>query len=240
MENANIFLTAEWRKLAFANYSIDKNILEKYLPPFTQLDEYQGKCYVSLVGFMFLNTKLLGVKVPFHGAFEEVNLRFYVKYFDNGEWKRGAVFIKEIVPKLAITMVANTIYKEKYQTLSMKHHWDIQPHSLSISYSWKLKNWQTFSLETSAVSEKITPGSELEFITEHYWGYTKLNNRTTSEYEVGHPKWDIYPVLNYKIEVDFAANYGQDFSFLNHRQPDSLILAEGSEIYVMKGKKLKA
>lgn len=240
MENNNVFLTAEWRKLAFANYAIDKNILTKYLPPFTVLDEYEGKCFVSLVGFMFLNTKLLGIKVPFHSSFEEVNLRFYVKYQSNGEWKRGAVFIKEIVPKPAITLVANTIYKEKYQTSRMKHQWLTTANELQVSYDWKAKQWQKFALTASNVSEEINAGSEIEFITEHYWGYTKINEGTTSEYEVGHPKWKIYPVLKHEIVIDFEANYGKDFSFLNHAQPTSVILAEGSEIFVMKGKKLKS
>ena len=93
------FLKAEWRKLAIANYEVDKSILEGYVPAGTEIDLWEGKCFVSLVGFMFLNTKLLGVRVPFHINFEEVNLRFYVKRQENGIWKRGVVFIKEIVPK---------------------------------------------------------------------------------------------------------------------------------------------
>ena len=44
-------------------------------------------CYVSLVGFMFKNTRLLNIPIPFHTDFEEVNLRFYVKHFDGNEWK---------------------------------------------------------------------------------------------------------------------------------------------------------
>lgn len=115
------FLKAEWRKLALANYIIDQKLLVKYLPAGTELDLWNGNCYVSLVGFMFVNTKLLGIKIPFHTNFEEVNLRFYVKRFDQGEWKRGVVFIKEIVPKPALTFVANTVYNENYETLPMEH-----------------------------------------------------------------------------------------------------------------------
>ena len=120
------FLKAKWRKLVMVNYEVNPEILEKYVPNGTELDFFEGKCYVSLVGFMFLNTRLLGVKIPFHSNFEEVNLRFYVKREVEGEVKRGVVFIKEIVPKPAITFVANTIYKEKYETLSMKHSWKEQ------------------------------------------------------------------------------------------------------------------
>ena len=115
------FLKAEWNNLALINYEIDADILKDYLPIGTEIDYWNGKCYISLVGFMFENVKILGLKIPFHTRFEEVNLRFYVKRFENNEWKRGVVFIKEIVPKPALTLVANTIYKEHYETLPMFH-----------------------------------------------------------------------------------------------------------------------
>ncbi|RZK53298.1 MAG: DUF2071 domain-containing protein [Pedobacter sp.] len=236
----NIFLSAEWRKLVLANYEVDKEILLKYLPPFTELDDWQGKYYVSLVGFMFVNTKLRGFGIPFHGNFEEVNLRFYVKYKDAGEWKRGVVFVKEIVPKPAITFVANTIYKENYQTLKMSHKWEQGDNFLSVEYSWKTKKWNRFLVRTSVATMPIAIGSEEEFITEHYWGYTKIAENVTSEYGVEHPRWEVYPVNDYEIEVDFAENYGNDFDFLSHRKPNSVMLAEGSEIRVLKGKKIRA
>ena len=240
MGKPNVFLTAEWRKLALANYAVDKEILLKYLPPFTELDDWKGKHYLSLVGFMFLNTKLLGIKVPFHGNFEEVNLRFYVKYNENGIWKRGAVFIKEIVPKPAITLVANTIYKEKYQTCRMKHNWAPNEDQHAVSYSWKTSVWNTFSVVSEAKSQAITTNSDGEFITEHYWGYTKIAENKTSEYGVQHPRWEVYAIKSYNIEVDFEQNYGKDFSFLNQSAPESVMLAEGSSIRVMKGRKIKS
>ncbi|WP_113652738.1 YqjF family protein [Pedobacter namyangjuensis] len=236
----NIFLSAEWRKLALANYEVDKEVLVKYLPPFTELDDWQGKYYVSLVGFMFINTKLRGFGIPFHGNFEEVNLRFYVKYNEFGEWKRGVVFVKEIVPKPAITFVANTIYKENYQTLKMSHKWEQSDDTLSVEYSWKSKKWNRFKVMAQPNAESIAIDSEAEFITEHYWGYTKIEANVTSEYGVEHPRWEVYPINDYLIEVDFAENYGNDFGFLNQRKPNSVMLAEGSEIRVLKGKKIRA
>jgi len=232
-----VFLTAEWRKLALAQYQVDAAILLKYLPPHTELDDWKGRYYVSLVGFMFIDVKLRGLNIPYHTTFEEVNLRFYVKYKDGEEWKRGVVFVKEIVPLPAITFVANTIYKENYQTLSMKHIWIEQEHQIEVDYLWKNKTWNKFSIKAESKSNKIEIGSEEEFITEHYWGYTKIGNNKTSEYGVEHPRWEVYPVSDYTIDVDFGANYGSDFSFLNNAHPDSVMLAEGSEISVMKGKK---
>jgi uncharacterized protein len=233
------FLVAEWRKLAMANYAIDPQILAPYVPKGTELDFWNGQCYVSLVGFMFKNTRLLGIPIPFHTNFEEVNLRFYVKCKKDGEWRRGVVFIKEIVPKPMLTLVANTAYREHYETLPMKHEWLVTGQSLQVSYSWKKAgNWHRFTVQTPINSEPILPGSETEFITEHYWGYTQHAKDTTFEYEVTHPTWESYPVLSYEIAVDYGAVYGSDFAFLSEMKPSSVLLAEGSAITVEGKRKL--
>ncbi|MEX1190173.1 MAG: DUF2071 domain-containing protein [Bacteroidia bacterium] len=227
------FLKAEWRKLIFANYVVDQNVLSKYLPAGTELDLWNGKCYVSLIGFMFMNTKLLGIKVPFHTDFEEVNLRFYVKRFENGVWKRGVVFIKEIVPKPALTFVANTIYNENYETLPMQHQWSVGDGFRVIEYKWKRAGkWNSINVQASIDKFKIESQSETEFITEHYWGYASVNKEKSNEYEVTHPRWEVYKVEDYQIDADFSANYGKEFEFLNAVKPSSVMLAEGSAITV--------
>lgn len=227
------FLKAEWRKLAIANYRIDPALLEKYVPAGTELDLWEGNCYVSLVGFMFVNTKLLGVKIPFHVNFEEVNLRFYVKRFDKNEWKRGVVFIKEIVPKSAITFVANTVYKENYETLPMNHVWEEKQLNRVVEYRWKkAKVWNSIRVEASLEAEEIPKNSETEFITEHYWGYAQVSDKKSNEYEVTHPRWKAYKVHAYNIAVDFGQVYGEDFALLNAMEPTSVMLAEGSIITV--------
>jgi len=232
------FLQAEWRKLAMANYAVDRNILAKYLPNKTELDLWNNTCYLSLVNFMFQNTKLLGLKIPFHTNFEEVNLRFYVRYNDNGEWKRGVVFIKEIVPKPALTFVANTVYKENYETMPMKHVWETAASNLKVEYQWKKKRWNGFKIIAETNSTSIAPDSEEEFITEHYWGYAKVGDEKTSEYGVEHPRWEVYKTIDYSIDVDFGYVYGNEFDFLSHEKPKSVFLAEGSEIKVKAGRVL--
>jgi len=230
-----VFLNAEWRKLVMANYIVDADLLRKYIPAHTELDFWNGKCYVSLVGFMFQNTKVLGLKIPFHINFEEVNLRFYVKYCQNDVCKRGVVFIKEIVPRHAITLVANTLYNEHYQTFPMKHLWNVSSDKMEISYSWKKHTWHSISVVADTRPLPMGDGSEEEFITEHFWGYTKQTETKTSEYEVAHPRWVVYPVHRFDIQVDYGQVYGSDFTFLNQMQPVSVYLAEGSEILVKKG-----
>lgn len=227
------FLNAEWRKLAIANYAVDPALLAPYVPYGTQLDYWQNTCYVSLVGFMFKNTKLLGWKIPFHVNFEEANLRFYVKREVDGQWRRGVVFVKEIVPKPALSIVANTCYGEHYETLPMAHQWRKGVEGLSVTYQWKKnKQWQMLSLIAEMQPVEIGPGTEAEFITEHYWGYAKVNSRKTYEYEVTHPRWEQYIVRSHDVSVDFARVYGQAFAHLGQSSPRSVMLAEGSPITV--------
>ena len=234
------FLTAKWTNLALINYEIDAKILEKYVPNGTELDFWDNKCYISLVGFMFEDVKLLGLKIPLHTNFEEVNLRFYVKRLEEGKWKRGVVFIKEIVPKLALKIVANTVFKENYETLPMKHKVIENESTFNFNYDWKKdQKWNSIALETEKNLIKIEENSEAQFITEHYFGYTKVNHTKTFEYEVKHPIWKQYNVLNSKIDVDFEATYGNEFAFMKDLIPNSIILAKGSKVSVENKIKIK-
>jgi uncharacterized protein YqjF (DUF2071 family) len=237
-QSKKIFLTAEWRRLIMANYRIDPAMLQPYLPAHTEPDYYNGQCYVSLVGFLFRNVRVKGLVIPWHRHFPEVNLRFYVKHFDGQQWKRGVVFISEIVPKPAISWVANTIYKENYSTLPMQHQWKEAEEQLHTSYHWKKnKQWNKLEVTTPVLPQALVAGSEEEFITEHFWGYARAGVNRTAEYEVAHPRWDIYPVNNFSVDCDFSALYGERFSFLHQEKPASVFLAEGSAIKVY-GKKL--
>lgn len=234
------FLNAQWRKLVMANYAVDPEVLKIHLPFETELDFWNDTCYISVVGFMFVDTRMLGLRIPFHINFEEINLRFYVKYKHTQGYKRGVVFIKEIVPRPALTIVANTLYGENYETLPTRHNWTEDGNNLTVEYGWKKKGkWNTLTAVADKTPVDIAEGSEEEFITEHFWGYTKLNSSVTSEYEVAHPRWQVYPVQDYTVDIDFATVYGPDFAFLQDAKPLSVYLAEGSEIQVMQGARLK-
>ena len=179
------------------------------------------------------------MKIPFHVNFEEVNLRYYVKRIEGEKTKRGVGFIKEIVPKMAITTVANIVYKENYETLKMDHEWREEGGYLHITYKWRKKGrWNSVYIKAKTNPGSFPEGSETEFITEHYWGYAQINPSKTNEYEVTHPRWEAYEVVDFELDVDFGTVYGNDFAFINALEPTSVMLAEGSEITVENKRKL--
>lgn len=229
------FLAAEWRNLLMANYVVDSQLISPCLPVGTTLDLYKGRCYVSVVGFLFQNTRLRGIRVPFHIEFEEVNLRFYVRRGD----RRGVVFIREIVPRRALQLVAEHVYGEPYVTAPMHHEWTHRADELSVNYEWKMGGrWHRLQASASTAATPVLNGSEEEFITEHYWGYTARRGGWTSEYEVVHPRWNVFGIKNYAIDVDYSIVYGDRFAFMNEAEPYSVLLAEGSEIVVRSGTRL--
>ncbi|SOD81536.1 YqjF family protein [Spirosoma fluviale] len=240
------FLTAEWRNLIFANYAIDRRVLEPLVPYGTELDEFNGVCYGSLVGFYFQRVKLFGaLAVPFHREFEEFNLRFYVRRKSQDGWKRGVVFVKEIVPKPAISLVANTLYGEPYATHAMRHTWERTTDSQFIRYDWKVgSDWNFIQVNADATGHPLVPESEEAFITEHYWGYTKRSSlkkgeSRTSEYEVVHVPWSIYPVRDYEVRCEVAKLYGAEFAPFFEQPPHSVFLADGSPVAIKSGATLR-
>jgi uncharacterized protein YqjF (DUF2071 family) len=234
------FLTAQWNDLLMLNYEVDPEILKRYLPAATVLDLWQGKALVSMVGFMFFDTRVLGVKWPWHINFEEVNLRFYVKHFDGKDWKRGAVFISEIVPKSLIVLIANNLYKEHYRVLPMRHSViPVKDNHTEFMYEWKLKGrWNKLGATVSNHFKDIGTGSPEEFIFEHYWGYFKNSLSTTTEYEVEHISWQVAGVKDFVFDGDVDELYGKEFAPFLRREPYSAFFANGSAISVRIGKKI--
>lgn len=227
------FLTAHWENLIMANYIIDPDVLLPYLPKGTELDFYENKTYVSLVGFMFKKTKIFGIPIPVFGSFEEVNLRFYVIRKENDALKRGVVFINETVPNKFVAWVANHLYKEHYTAIPTKHKWILERNKKHIEYHWKVnQKWNSLSVEASMVKKPMAKNSIEEFIFEHYYGYTRINSSITEEYKIDHPSWEINEILDYNINCDFKEVYGKDFEFLKYQAPASVMIAEGSQIAV--------
>jgi uncharacterized protein YqjF (DUF2071 family) len=228
----NTFLKANWENLIMANYEVEPSILEPYLPKGVELDFYNQKTYVSLVGFMFKKTSLFGIRIPFFGSFEEINLRFYVRKVEGKKIKKGVVFINETVPYKIVAHLANKLYKEHYISIPTRNTIDIAEYK-HINYEWKIKGkWNSIKVQSDTQKYKIEPSSNEEFIFERYFGYTKLSPYSTQEYRIHHPKWLTHKILNQNINCDFGMMYGDAFSNLNNQAPSSIIMAEGSQVSV--------
>ncbi len=231
------FLTAKWRHLAMLNYEIDPKVLQPLVPAGTELDDWHGRTFVSVVGFLFLDTRVWGTTIPYHRNFEEVNLRFYVRRKASEGWRRAVVFVKELVPRMAIAWVARVLYGENYIALPMRHSIGGSDSSgvRTVSYSWWFRGAENrMEVTVCDNGEDVAEGSAGEFITEHYWGYARRRGGRTTEYCVEHPRWRVFEARAARLDCDVAGLYGDQFvEFL--RTPASAFLADGSEVTVFKG-----
>lgn len=238
-----VFLSARWQALAMVNFAIDPGLLEPLVPRGTTLDFFGGVAYVSVVGFLFRSTRLLGLTVPWHVNFEEVNLRFYVQRTVGHEVRRGVCFVRELVPRWSIATVARWCYNEPYQALPMRSAVDLaaieaaspvaQNHA--VEYGWKtLGAWNGFRVTTQGSRQAMRPGSLEEFIAEHYWGYCSQRDGGTVEYEVEHPPWNVWQATAEPWLGDVPAFYGEPWASALHQAPSSVFLADGSAVKVFR------
>lgn len=237
------FLTAEWRYLAMLNYAVDPALLAPFVPAGTELDRFEGRTYVSLVGFRFERIRIRRLWIPFHSSFDEVNLRFYVKREVQGAIRRGVVFISEIVPRWAVAKVAQLAFHEKYVSLPMQNRL-VGPTSesgaASAEYRWR-KNaaWNSLRVEYQGAPRPAAEGSLDQFITEHYWGYASRPDGGSLEYRVEHPSWRLWKTSSASFTGDAGQVYGKQWSVPLAEPPLSAFMAEGSTVAVYPGTRLK-
>ncbi len=226
------FLTADWRYLAMLNYTIDPALLKPLAPPGTELDYFHDATYVSIVGFRFVGTKVFGLPIPWHRNFEEVNLRFYVRRRAADGWRRGVAFVRELVPRRAIAWVARTLYGEPYSAMPMGHRIEQTRSSLHVEYRWlRDGKWESLGVLARGAPQPLVAGSHEEFIAEHYWGYTSRRDGS-SEYQVEHPPWRIWPGTESYLHADVLALYGDLFVEALSLRPASAFIADGSNVTV--------
>jgi uncharacterized protein len=236
------FLAAEWRYLVMLNYEVPPAALAPLVPAGTALDLWEGRALASVVGFRFLRTRVLGVPVPFHRDFDEVNLRFYVRHVaPSGEARRGVTFVRELVPRAAIALVARLAYNEPYRAVPMR---SAAPAGLTdapgrLAYGWRTgAGWQEVAATAAGRPAPAAPGSEAEFVTEHYWGYTRQRDGGTVEYEVAHPTWRVWEAEAPSLVADVAGLYGAAFVPALAARPRSAFVAEGSPVTVYRPRRL--
>ena len=222
------------------NYVVEPDLLRAYCPNGVELDTWNDKYYVSMVGFQFLQTRVCGLCLPWHRDFEEVNLRFYVRRRSADGWRRGVVFINEIVPRQLIATVARLCYNEPYVAMPMRHAIDMENGQLrnggAVEYSWRYQGeWNSLRATVVGAPQPLTQASEEEFITEHYWGYTAQPNGECKEYHVDHPRWNVWQVRDASLRCSVASLYGAKFVGPLGVSPASAFVAQGSMVTVGPG-----
>jgi len=235
-----IFLTAEWQDVLILNYEVDPAWLRAYVPPGTELDSFDGKTYISLVGFRFRNTKYRSlIPIPFHAEFDEVNLRLYVRRSADGEIRRGVVFIAEIVPSAIVARAARWFYSENYVRRPMEHHVEREATPKTVEYRWQEgPGWCELYARFSGELTHPQKGSLQQFISEHYWGYSSQKNGTSLEYRVDHIPWKIWTASDAGFSGDASPLYGKELAAILKNAPASAFVAEGSLVTVYDGVKL--
>jgi uncharacterized protein len=228
------FLTAHWRHLLFLNYETDTALVKRYLPRGTELDLLNGRALVSIVAFRFTDTRLLGVAPPFHRHFDEINLRAYVRRRVDGKWRRGVVFVRELVPRPAIAWIARLAYNEPYRAVRMRHTIAIDEQTGgSLSYEWKQAGaWHRVAASVGGSSKPIDPDSDTGFITEHYFGYTKQRDGGTVEYAVSHDRWNVRPAATAEFHCDVARVYGAEWISTLSAPHASAFLCDGAPVSI--------
>ncbi len=235
-----VFLTAEWRHLILLNYEVNASLLLPFVPTGTELDCWNSRVFISLVGFRFLKTKVFGFPIPLHSNFNEVNLRFYVRREEGGEVRRGVVFIREIVPRRAIALIARTFYNENYIALPMAHEIRaIADNGVAACYRWRWNgNWSEMRLESRGDPQPLQVASQEYFIAEHYWGYAAQPDGRCVEYQVTHPPWRVWQSRHAEFNGGAEEIYGPEFAAVLRAKPVSAFLAEGSAVEVMRGRRM--
>ncbi len=235
------FLTARWESLVFLNYACPESLLRPLVPAGTTLDDWNATFYVSLVAFMFADTRVRGIAVPMHKTFEEVNLRFYVRrHLRDGSTRRGVVFIKELVPRWGIAAIARGLYNEPYSAVSMTHTVDLAADDGGrAEYVWRHRgSHYSIAAEVTGPARSVGEGEEAAFITEHYWGYSRQRDGSTLEYQVTHPPWALWQAPTARFNGDGSRLYGRVFGEILDGQPISASVAMGSEVAVYSGRRL--
>jgi uncharacterized protein YqjF (DUF2071 family) len=237
------FLTAQWRHLLMINFEIDPAAVPLPVLNGVEHDSWNGKHFVSLVGFLFLDTRVLGLGIPCHRDFEEVNLRYYVRRRAAEGWRRGVVFIREIAPRRAVGAVARWLFNEKYVTCPMSSEIRLPDAGTGdgglVRYRW-MSSTQTNAVaaEFDGVPDYPGCGSQEEFITEHYWGYSGQRDGSTLEYRVEHPRWRAWRAKSARLEGGAAEFYGPAYGRILSRPPSSAFIADGSEVAVYRGERI--
>jgi hypothetical protein len=149
------------------------------------------------------------------------------------------VFVKEIVPRLAVAAVARLVYNENYIARPMRHSVPAAGAGGAFRYEWRSHGlWESVRAETAGELRELPAGSEMEFIFEHYWGYTVQRDGGTKEYQVAHEPWLAWVASQGELNADVTELYGPALAESLSAAPRSAFVANGSPVAVYNGMRI--
>jgi uncharacterized protein len=245
------FLAAHWSDLLLLNFAVPPEVLHPLVPPGVEPDLHDGQAYVSIVGFRFHTVRVLGMPVPGHTRFPEINLRYYVRRLAGDEFRRGVVFVREIVPRRAVAIIANWLYHENYVRRPMPLKIETSGTELgpgdTVEYAWQNRpcpadrelpsRWNRLAARVAAPLQLPLRGSLEEFFVEHYWGYARGRDAATREYRVMHPPWKVARADHITWDCDVPASYPAPLAEYLASPPANALVAVGSPVQVYRGRR---
>jgi uncharacterized protein len=215
------------------NFEVDPDCLIPLVPPGTELDLFDGRCLVSIVAFEFGDARLYGVRIPGYQSFPEVNLRFYVRRWVDDAWRRGVVFIKELVPARIVALIARRVFGQNFAHAPTTYQIECGESSrvTGLRYDWRVNGRPCFA--AAAVS---APSSDAEhaFVAEHYYAYATRGSGCI-EYRVEHRPWIIHSVATCTCDLNAERVYGVRIGRWLRAEPRSALYADGSAVAVYSG-----
>lgn len=229
--NKKLFMSCSWTNLLYVNFRIDAKLINALLPKDLEADLFDGFAILSFVGFRFTDARLLGIKIPFHQKFPEINLRTYVKSKKNPT-EKGIYFISEMVPKFMTYFVGKFIFGEPFSRIN------VQEILNENSFGYKIEN-KNEGLEMSAIlsqnlNEQIK-NKEEEFIVDRVFAFCGKANKKSKKYEVQHPKWNLMKAENSNYIFSNLSHISKLLNnFLQGATPSSIFATDGSAVDVFR------
>lgn len=236
------FLTATWQDVVLLSFPVDPRALQPLLPGGVEPDLWQEQHLITLVGLHFRDVRVQGMPVPCARRYSQVNLRFYVRRRCPDGWRRGVVFVKQIVPGRLVALVARRRYQEKVAAMPVAHSSVDMPGDAGhrrIAYRWRSPwGWNSLSVAVAGDPQHPGPGSLEEFVVERYYGYNRMRDGSTLEYRVDHPSWRVRQAAYPELVCDAAGLYGAQFVESLGGLPVSALVAEGLPVAVHRAVRL--
>lgn len=189
-----------WSNVVFIHQEVEAKSLEKLIPSPLELDLYNGKAYISFVGFLMKDIKPLSLStIPYFDSMKEFNLRTYVKYKDQS----AVYFFSLDATKSLLIEIARKFFKLNYLKASIDYDLkekiecirsDNRDHLVKFSASFEIEN----DIEKNELSN---------WLTERY-SYLESKKQIVYQGKLEHPKWQLKKVLLKSIKENYLTKYG--------------------------------